>query len=99
MSASDSHNSHLLTLLIRRQEKFAANLFRAFSSGDFEGIAEGYQKIPPETKIFIFNVPHESEFVDVEIYLLVLRPQLHVFRRILLCCFLQGSYPCERKSV
>lgn len=50
----------IITLVVQclplpRQEKFAANLFRAFSSGDFEGIAEGYQKIPPETKIFIFN--------------------------------------------
>ena len=61
----DSHN----TLLIRRQEKFAADLFRAFSLGDFEGIAEGYQKIPADTRLVIFNVHNDSESLGVGILL------------------------------
>jgi hypothetical protein len=45
-----------MTSLIRRQEKFAADLFWAFDSGNFEGIAEGYQKIPSDNRLLIFDV-------------------------------------------
>jgi hypothetical protein len=92
----DFHLAKSTNLAVRRQEKFAADLFRAFSSGDFEGIAEGHQKISPGTRLFILNVPDDSESLGV--VLTRLRMQPLVFRRILLCCFLPGLYPYERRS-